>query len=313
MGKRKCCIEGCSSTSNRKEDEGVTFHKFAAKLTDEWLKACRVDAEKKNSVAFVCSRHFRKSDFQDFKGNKYFLKQGAVPSIFPWTYKSKASSGSTTTPSATTSKTQGSEGESSTKIEVDPVISGDPNIASPVSIQLDSKLLEPEINLEIKELAGSPEIKQKSTEVPSLVGPKVINVTITPKTPVKKRRRTLKKELESASPEPARKLSRRTLNKSLKQEESEEPQNQTKLDKPVKVEKSVKPEATKNIAPASTSTAAPVTPKKKSPAINFLPGSLLEAQDFDGKWIQVRIIEVDTGEGDILVRSEKNAKNKGAG
>lgn len=310
MGKRKCCIEGCLSTSNRKEDEGVTFHKFAAKLTDEWLKACRVDPEKKNSVAFVCSRHFRKSDFQDFKGNKYFLKQGAIPSIFPWTYKSRTSTANVSTPTASSSKPSSTEAESPTKMQVP---SAGSEIGSPDGIQLDSKLLEPEISMEVKEIADSP--KQEAVEKP-LINSSQGKSDATPKSPLKKRRRTMKKETDTSSPEPSRKLSRRTLNKSLKQEESEEPQNQAKLEKPVKIEKTLKSEVSKVVAvappPTPTSSTALVTPKKKSQAITFLPGSVLEAKDFDGKWIQVRVMEVDTDDREVLVRSEKSAKSKGS-
>jgi PHD finger protein 20 len=53
------------------------------------------------------------------------------------------------------------------------------------------------------------------------------------------------------------------------------------------------------------------TPKKKNALLNFIPGSSIEAQNFDGKWLPVKIIEVDTEEREVLVRScDKNNKSK---
>lgn len=53
------------------------------------------------------------------------------------------------------------------------------------------------------------------------------------------------------------------------------------------------------------------TPKKKNKVEKFIPGSSIEAQNFDGKWMQVKVIEVDMDEREVLVRScDKNNKFK---
>lgn len=53
------------------------------------------------------------------------------------------------------------------------------------------------------------------------------------------------------------------------------------------------------------------TPKKKNQVVNFVPGSSIEAQNFDGKWLPVKVIEVDMEEREVLVRScDKNNKSK---
>lgn len=87
MGIRKCLIKECPSSSARKEDRGVTFHRIPANedVKRLWIEACRLpDNFKINKSNNVCSRHFKKADFQDFKGTKYVLKNGAVPTIFSW-------------------------------------------------------------------------------------------------------------------------------------------------------------------------------------------------------------------------------------
>lgn len=84
---RKCSVQGCLSDSNRDEDVGVTFHKVPMQpdIRCKWLGLCRISEEKKSiKVIHVCSRHFLRADFCNFKGKKYMLRQGVFPSVFPW-------------------------------------------------------------------------------------------------------------------------------------------------------------------------------------------------------------------------------------
>lgn len=84
---RKCAVEGCLSDSNRPEDTGVTFHKVPMHndIRPKWLSLCRIPSDKKNmKVIYICSRHFLRIDFCNFKGKKYMLRQGVLPSVFPW-------------------------------------------------------------------------------------------------------------------------------------------------------------------------------------------------------------------------------------
>ncbi|CAH1133228.1 unnamed protein product [Ceutorhynchus assimilis] len=84
---RKCSVENCTSDSKKEEHEGVTFHKVPphGDLRPKWLSLCHIPEEKANlKMIFVCSRHFLKANFCSFKGSKYMLKQGVLPSVFPW-------------------------------------------------------------------------------------------------------------------------------------------------------------------------------------------------------------------------------------
>ncbi|KAL1381295.1 hypothetical protein pipiens_013575 [Culex pipiens pipiens] len=86
MGVRKCIIAGCPSTSDRKEDRGVSYHKIPANEEQKgrWWVACRLpDNYVINKGSNLCSRHFRKADFQAFKGTKYLLKNGEEPVSTP--------------------------------------------------------------------------------------------------------------------------------------------------------------------------------------------------------------------------------------
>ncbi|KAJ2943943.1 hypothetical protein O0L34_g8266 [Tuta absoluta] len=86
MAVKTCCIDNCNSSSSRKEDAGVTYHKYPKdlKLCSVWVQVTRHECNS-NVIQYVCSRHFCKSDFKTYKDSKYILKSDAIPSIFPWT------------------------------------------------------------------------------------------------------------------------------------------------------------------------------------------------------------------------------------
>lgn len=84
---RKCGISECLSDSGRSEDIGVTFHKIPlhSDIRPKWMSLCKIPEDKQNlKVVYICSRHFLRADFCNFKGKKYMLKQGVLPSVFPW-------------------------------------------------------------------------------------------------------------------------------------------------------------------------------------------------------------------------------------
>ncbi|KAF5288026.1 hypothetical protein FQA39_LY15555 [Lamprigera yunnana] len=90
---RKCYVLDCLSEEGRHEDRGVTFHKIPLHpdIRPKWLELCRVPEDKHNcKVIHVCSRHFLNIDFCRYKGKKYMLKQGALPSVFSWSKLRKA-------------------------------------------------------------------------------------------------------------------------------------------------------------------------------------------------------------------------------
>lgn len=48
-----------------------------------------------------------------------------------------------------------------------------------------------------------------------------------------------------------------------------------------------------------------------NPTINFVPGTSIESLSFDGKWISVKVVEVDMEEREVLVRFlDKSNKSK---
>lgn len=97
MGPRRCNVAGCKSIAGRQQHRGVTFHTFPNNpdIRQRWMVNCRFAATKPiNKSVLICSRHFRRVDFQPLKNNKYLLKPGSEPTIFPWT-QSRSNSSST--------------------------------------------------------------------------------------------------------------------------------------------------------------------------------------------------------------------------
>lgn len=84
---RRCCVTGCNSTSRLPEHHGVTYHSFPldANIRSIWLRNTRLSAERQiTKSVLVCSRHFRRIDFQPQRSGKYLLKQRVFPTVFPW-------------------------------------------------------------------------------------------------------------------------------------------------------------------------------------------------------------------------------------
>lgn len=79
MNTKNCCVDSCTSSSIREQDKGVTFHRLPknSALKSKWIRQARVNLEdNKNKWNYICSRHFRKIDFEAYKASKFALKLG---------------------------------------------------------------------------------------------------------------------------------------------------------------------------------------------------------------------------------------------
>ena len=84
---RRCCIAGCTSTSRLPEHHGVTYHSFPSdpNARSIWIRNTKISADRQiTKSVLVCSRHFRRADFQPQRSGKYLLKQKVFPTVFPW-------------------------------------------------------------------------------------------------------------------------------------------------------------------------------------------------------------------------------------
>lgn len=87
MGQRRCCIAECKSASNSSECGDIKFHAFPTNevARNVWIKNCRIENNKSlTKSVVVCSKHFQESDFKPPKKSHRYLRNGAVPTIFPW-------------------------------------------------------------------------------------------------------------------------------------------------------------------------------------------------------------------------------------
>ncbi|XP_058831300.1 uncharacterized protein LOC131689929 [Topomyia yanbarensis] len=290
MGVRKCIIKDCPSTSARSEDRGVTYHKIPANesVKKKWVIACQLpDSFVINKGSNVCSRHFRKADFQDFKGTKYVLKFGAVPTIFSWTIASAPSK---------KKKDETEKGKSEEEIVVK-----QENVAEesfPVKIETSSveeseeKIVvkqdpeeKKEESIDVKKEANDDkkEIKHEVADDDIVLKDSLVTSLIKPKRKSASKRKSSPKRATTARVPSAKKLRK------------SEPPLSTSKDK-----------KTSHSPRKSTSATLSLS---QSP-INFTPGTKIEAQDFAGKWHPAKLGEVDTEDREVLVQFEKNGKNK---
>lgn len=150
---RKCSVEGCLSDSNRTEDIGVTFHKVPlhSDVRPKWMSLCHIpDNKKLVKIIYVCSRHFLRADFCNFKGKKYMLKQGVLPSVFPWDK----------------SKLEAIKAEAIVKKE------GPPEEGNPKEFKKDTETLEVEPLTELKIAIGEEKVAREVLETNIKLEPK---------------------------------------------------------------------------------------------------------------------------------------------
>ncbi|ALC46364.1 MBD-R2 [Drosophila busckii] len=84
---RRCCVADCPSTSRLLEHHGVTYHSFPmdAVIRAIWIKNSRISLDRQiTKSVLVCSRHFRRLDFNTIRNGKYLLKPRVFPTVFPW-------------------------------------------------------------------------------------------------------------------------------------------------------------------------------------------------------------------------------------
>uniref|UniRef100_A0A2M4BB81 Putative phd zn-finger n=1 Tax=Anopheles marajoara TaxID=58244 RepID=A0A2M4BB81_9DIPT len=281
MGGRKCIVPGCPSAATRKADRGVTFHKVPLneKIKRQWLDACRL-SDRQNSYRSgnVCSRHFRRADFQEFKGKKFMLKTIAVPSIFAWNKP----------------QTQHEAPANATIKEEEPCSSPE---ATPRKLQyLDESFVHEVGDMDEDESVvvkvEEPEIKMEQDEA-----------SATPKTPApstskKSSTSTLKGKSSSKRPASARKLA--SSAKKQPRVEQVAPPASPKKQTPKKAGLSTVKQEMGIVAGTGGS----------ERLTSFTPGTKIEAQDFSGRWHSANLVEVDTEEREVLVQFEKAEKSK---
>lgn len=278
MGIRKCSITDCRSVSGKQEHRGVTFHSFPINPITRalWVENCSLPETKAiTKSTLVCSRHFRRADFQPLKNDKYLLRQGAVPTIFPWGNKPalamminanagaaalrslgedllKAAAAASTMPPlsspSTTTPTDDTNSSSSVAAAAKPAIS-ETEVLSAINPALKSPPLKRSASADNPKTGQRTKIQRKSLDT-SAIGPKAGGGT------------TAAGSTNKSQPS---KSSQRTV------------------------------------------------PVSFDPVSLFLPGSQIEAQDFKEIWHFAKVVEVDHDEREVLIHFEKTNKGRNSG
>lgn len=327
MGARKCVVTGCNSSP------GASYHKFPSKreFRENWLTAMKSEispALLPSSSHLICSQHFQKEDFQEIKGNARhlkILKQGVVPTVFPW---------------------QGPEGDvqpaeelkMDIKIEVDtaetevaanesvPAVPASPVVSKPcvqpsssksnrstrsknskrkkddadLERQVEEKIeaIKAEIAAIEKPSQSGGETRRSSSETQKSI--KVEPSTVAPATSTSSNIPTTSALLAMLTKKPKKKVAK--ASKKSKTSFSRLLGKKVRVKKPGKKSSAPKPKhkAVVHMSPS------PKKPTKLN--LVFSPGAKLEAQDFDGKWHEAKMVEVDSDEREVLIHFDKNEK-----
>jgi len=88
-----CCVPQCTKKGYRTATgDKISYFGFPKcdDLKSKWILAIRrdpgIDFRITDQLTKVCPRHFKQKDFKkSFNGRKILLKDGVVPSTFPWT------------------------------------------------------------------------------------------------------------------------------------------------------------------------------------------------------------------------------------
>ncbi|XP_017098678.2 PHD finger protein 20-like protein 1 [Drosophila bipectinata] len=257
---RRCCVANCPSTSRLLEHHGVTYHSFPLDpvIRAIWIKNSRISLDRQiTKSVLVCSRHFRRLDFNTIRNGKYLLKPRVFPTVFPW------------------GKMEASE------------------------IEADHRALQ-QANVEGAVNQGAAHTSANEEVIKASVDQIVSQILA-----------------ESAE---------RSASEASKKDKEKEAPAQTSAPvpsnnpKPPSVEESAAPAAPP--APASSAPALPSTggsssnsplppsPIKYSNPTNLTIGARLEALNAEGNWMPARIVEVNETEQTLLVRFERNHKQK---
>lgn len=259
----------------------MLFHK----LTSD----CRLKDASIASKSYVCSRHFCRSDFQEVKSNqrKYILKQGTLPTIFKW----ESSTTDDTIAIKTVPSIETEVKPESVKDETEKTIEPMPGTSNAATESVTTKITP--IDEENKNITTNNNKKKKNTSINNN-RKRAGSILI----PNEEKPKKTSKRLSAAKMATTTTTTTPTVISDV-------------AVTVVKTEIPATPDRTKS---KNTEGPPPVgTPKKKNTIINFLPGSTIEAQSFDQKWITVKVIEVDIDEREVLVRFEKNCKSKTPG
>lgn len=273
MGARRCSIDGCKSVAGRPQHRGVTYHTIPTNPLARacWMSNSRMAPTKSiTKSVLICSRHFRRADFQPLKNNKYLLKIGAVPTIFPWGSMPYVEPAKVKIDSEIGSTDASGSGAAEQVVD-----SGVSAVIAPV---VDTKEAFPLIKVPTVEATVNEEkiVKQISVDA----------IKTEMKSPIKRSASTSKIPAND-SEEPSAKLARKSLDSAFS--------------KAKEADAAIKEVAAtvKEILPQTlSSTADPVT--------IFIPGSQIEAQDFNEVWHPATVMEVDMDEREVLIHFEIN-------
>lgn len=256
---RRCCVANCPSTSRLLEHHGVTYHSFPLDpvIRAIWIKNSRISLGRQiTKSVLVCSRHFRRLDFNTIRNGKYLLKPRVFPTVFPW------------------GKMDASE------------------------IEADHRALQ-QANVEGAVNQGAAHTSANEDVIKATVDQ--IVAQILSESAERSAAEASKKEKDKEAPAQTSPPDTSSTPKQSSVEETTAPTPSTP---------SSSSAALPNTGGSNSNSPLPASPVKYSNPTNLTIGARLEALNAEGNWMPARIVEVNETEQTLLVRFERNHKQK---
>lgn len=335
MGTKRCCVPNCTPNS-WPEDDGVetTYHKFPQRLEfrKNWISAIKanIDASlQPSSSNLVCSKHFKRSEWQEIKGGKLLLKQGIIPSVFGHNIKEfpkeelgKPEITGNSNVSVRDEEEVGNKKDEKKSKNEDKKLSRKSARKSILSLTppKSSKKVKKEVKSEETDTVTEKDKVEKSEKAPEVqVKEEIKTEEVKPEEKLEKEKKPqpkpgASKDESKSSTKFSIKLPFRSKKDRKRSKEKRRPHRGiltlSKRNQKRKLTQSIQKSKIKT---PTKNTSNILSPKKNlSSSINFSIGTKLDAQDFEGGWHEATIVEVDSDEGEVLIHFIKNEKQKSA-
>ncbi|XP_058810400.1 uncharacterized protein LOC131675416 [Phymastichus coffea] len=306
----KCCVLDCEELVKETRAKGLPLHKFPKDplLRIKWLTSGGFSQDfKPTNSQIVCYKHFKQHDYEIGRSHKLFLKKGSVPSVFanyqqhpdPITPESNliVSRLQAKLSAATINSQAQAQIHSQSQVQTQalvPTASEFPDV-SPGG-NLDSSCSSLDVSMDSSCSMPNGHALNKPTEpqlplTPSpadLLSPPVNTSTFSPQlysfdhTPIPSSFPSL------VHPQPTATMKTKTIPNQVSTTHSQQ-----------------QPFSTSTLVLKKTMNSDIKLRTYSRTDLTFLPGSKLEAKDFNEKWYSARVVETDWGEREVLIHFDK--------
>lgn len=315
----KCCVLDCEELVKETRAKGLPLHKFPKDLLlrAKWLTSGGFPPEfKPTNSQIVCYKHFKQQDYEIGRSHKLFLKKGSVPTVFTdyHQHPDPITPNSHLIVSRLQAKLSGIYPQSQAQIlhqpqpqpqssqvvvaaptaQSQPVLTAElPDVSSGGILESSCSSHDASMDSSCSLPNGHPLSKTAELQLPlTPIPPDLLPTAVTTSAPSPQ---SCSLELDAASmPTPFNSQSPVIMRSKTSLIQA--------IDAPVQQQQQL---GSNTIAQKKTLSGNNKLRTYSRTDLTFLPGSKLEAKDFNEKWYSARVVETDWGEREVLIHFDK--------